>query len=106
MPETPVITATPAAAQPTRPAHRGGWAALRQDAWRANWGVATRRAGLLCLPVIAAWVCLGVLGGRHEQAVLGIAGAVAVGFGAFQSFGRRRLRWMFVTLVGIVAATW
>src|SRR5690349_4751518 len=81
------------------------WSAIHQDAWTATWSATNARAGLLCLPVIAAWVFIGVLSGRHESAVLAVAGAVAVGFVAFQNLGHRRTRSMIITLVGICLAT-
>src|SRR4051794_25770367 len=90
---------------PRRPM-RVDWSTVRRDAWASTWSATNRRAGLLCLPVIAAWVFIGVLSGRHEGAVLAVAGSVAVGFGAFQSLGRRRTRSMLITLTGICVATW
>jgi uncharacterized membrane protein YccC len=82
------------------------WGSLHRDAWKATWSQTNRRAGLLCLPVIAAAVFVGVISQQHQGAVLAIAGAVAVGFGAFQELGRRRTRSMLIALTGIVLATW
>lgn len=81
-------------------------AALRRDAWKTNWSMTNARSGLLCLPVIAAWVFVGVISGHHDWAVRATAGAVAVAFAAFQRFGERKLLPMAGTLVGIVLATW
>src|SRR4029450_6437259 len=82
------------------------WGAIRRDAWKSTWSATNRRAGLLCLPVIAAWVFIGIISGEHDEAVRAVAGAVAVGFGAFQDLGRRRTRSMVITLVGMSVATW
>ena len=40
-------------------------AAIRRDAWRANWSMTNGRAALLCLPVIAAWIFVGLISGEH-----------------------------------------
>lgn len=81
------------------------WSRLRQDAWQPNWTMTNSRAGLLCLPVIAGWVLLGVIGGQHESAVLAVAGAFTVGFAAFQRILPKRLVPMSITLIGIAVAT-
>jgi hypothetical protein len=80
--------------------------ALSRDARRADWSRMYVGGALLCLPVIAAWLFLGIITAKHESAVLAIAGAVAVGFGAFQRLGRRIVWPMAVTLAGMAVATW
>ena len=77
-----------------------------REAWKTDWSATNRRAGLLCLPVIAAWLFIGVERGHHERAVLAVAGAVTVAFGSFQRLGRNRVGVMLITLAGIALATW
>lgn len=76
-------------------------AAITRDASVADWSLVSRRAPLLCLPVIAAWICFGLLTGRHPSAALAVAGAVTVAFGAFQRLPGSHLRTMLFTLLGI-----
>src|SRR4051812_4344535 len=92
---------------PTSPAELAtSLKALRSEVAQSNWSKTNLRAGLVCIPVITAWVFFGVVSGVREGAVLAVAGAVAVGFAAFQRLGERRLRAMLITLTGIAVYTW
>lgn len=91
--------------EPT-PSEGLNWAALRRDAWQSDWKLTNGRAGLLCLPAIALWIFVGLLSREYAWATLGAAGAVSVGFGAFQRLGEGRFRPMLVTLGGIAVGTW
>jgi hypothetical protein len=83
------------------------WSTLPQDVRQADWSATNARAGLLCLPVIAAWVFVGIISGEHEWAVLSVAGAVTAGFGAFQRLASRsRVRPLALTLAGVAVGTW
>src|SRR4051794_5414311 len=84
-----------------RPGVSLNWSAIGRDASTLNWSVTNFRSALLCLPVIAAWVFIGMISNRHEGALLAVAGSVAVAFGAFQPLANRRVCLMAVTLAGI-----
>lgn len=56
--------------------------------------------------MIAWWIFVGLLSREYAWATLAAAGAVSVGFGAFQRLGEGRLRPMLVTLCGIAIGTW
>jgi hypothetical protein len=82
------------------------WGRVAREASQYHWAKAMVRGPLLCLPVIAAWLLLGV-SRRHEMwAVFAVAGAVTASFGAFQRLGDGHLLPTAVLLVGMAAATW
>lgn len=96
------------AVDPVAPPHRRllDLAALQRDARKSDWSNTNLRGGLICLPVITAWIFFGVVSRNHPGAVLAVAGAFTVGFGAFQRLAPRRLWPMAATLIGLALATW
>lgn len=64
------------------------------------------RGPLLCLPVIATWLFIGIMQHHERWAVFSVAGAVSASFGAFQKLGRSRTVPTILLLGGISLATW
>ena len=80
--------------------------AFMHDAGQLKWVDHNAVGALVCVPVLAVWLVLGIMSGRHKLAGYAVAGAVSLGFGAFQNLGPRRMPPMLLLLTGLGVATW
>jgi hypothetical protein len=92
----------------TRPSPRNTtyWYHVIRDAFTAEWGRMYNRGALACLPIIAAWIFIGVIHRQESWATFAIAGAMSAAFGAFQKLGESQAKAMALLLAGIAVAAW
>jgi hypothetical protein len=77
-----------------------------RDATKFKWSKTEWRGAAWCLPVIAAWVFIGIIRGHERWVVYAVAGAFSVSYGEFQNLGHRRVLPRAIMLVGTAAAAW
>jgi len=94
------------AAEPSSPADPDVWLRAMRDAARPKWSKITIPGALTCLPIIAAWLFVGMEWGHEWWVMYSIAGAVTAAFGAFQKLAQSRIRPMAILLAGMAIAIW
>jgi len=62
------------------------------------------RAGLICLPAIAALLVVGIASGHTGGALVAASGALSVGFGTFQRFTRSKSAPMLLAALGMATS--